>query len=125
MLANGMPKLGSVSIDEPGETLACQRADTVVALQDEEADYFRKLLGAEHEKVHVIGPLANAIARRAPPRGDKLIVGYLGSANWVNENNLTEFLKLWAASDVLCTRAKLVIGGGLCEHSHALRQPSC
>ena len=112
MLADGFPEAGWVSIDAAGEALACRRADFIVALQDQEADYFRKLTG-RNDDVMVIGSIAKGASRFRGQATTPIVVGNLGSSNWVNELNLTEFLKLWVQSDLLQSKAKLVIGGGV------------
>ena len=103
-----------VSIDEGGEALACSRADTVIALQDQDARLFRRLAGKDAD-VRVISPIAKGAPRRRGRPGAKLAVGDPGSSNWVNEQNLVEFIKGWVKSDALLKGAELVLGGGICR----------
>ena len=113
MLEQGYPESGWVSIDQAGEQLACERSDVVVAMQEHEAEGFRKLVDAD--RVRVIGPIFDRVATAFPDPTDKLRIGYFGSSNWVNEQNLGEYLRHWAADDDLCSRSEILIGGGVCE----------
>ncbi|MCR9076057.1 MAG: hypothetical protein NXI07_08455, partial [bacterium] len=44
MLEQGYPESGWISIDQEGERIACQRSDVVVAMQEQEAEGFRRLV---------------------------------------------------------------------------------
>ena len=101
-------------MDAPGEALACRRADVVVALQSDEAAKFQEMAG-EGVDVRVIGPLSRSVPRHPRPIQPKLLVGYLGSCNFINEHNLTEFMRLWVKSSILMDKAELIIGGGICD----------
>ena len=113
MLAQGYPESGWISIDQEGERLACERSDVVVAMQEHEAEGFRKLVDAD--RVEVIGPIFDQIETPSPEPGEKLRIGYFGSSNWVNEQNLGEYLKHWAEDDELRSKSEILIGGGVCE----------
>ena len=113
MLATGFSESGWASIDERGERMACRRADVVVALQDDEADYFRRLCGDASE-VRVIAPVLPPHPQLARHPGEKLRIGYFGASNWVNELNFGEYLKSWLATRELAERSELVIAGGMC-----------
>ncbi len=113
MLAQGYPESGWVSIDQAGEQLACERSDVVVAMQEHEAQGFRRLV--DPQRVRVIGPIFDRVEIDFPEPGEKLRVGYFGSSNWVNEQNLGEYLKHWANDDELRSRSDILIGGGVCE----------
>lgn len=117
MLAQGYFESAWMSVDERGEALACARADVVVAMQEAEASHFRAVM-ERPEAVRVIAPIFDAVEvpdERGASRGGRLRVGYFGSSNWVNEQNLGEYMKRWAADSVLRERAELVIGGAVCE----------
>ena len=92
----------------------CSRADTVIALQDQDARLFRRLAGKDAD-VRVISPIAKG--RRAAEGGQvrSSRLGDLGSSNWVNGQNLVEFIKGWVKSDALLKGAELVLGGGICR----------
>lgn len=113
MLEQGYPESGWVSIDQEGERLACERSDVVVAMQEHEAEGFRRLV--DPERVQVIGPIFDRVAINYPTPTAKLRIGYFGSSNWVNEQNLGEYLKHWVSDDALRTRSEIIIGGGVCE----------
>lgn len=113
MLEQGYPESGWISIDQEGEQLACERSDIVVAMQEQEADGFRQLV--DHERVQVIGPIFDLVETPYPEPCEKLRIGYFGSSNWVNEQNLGAYLKHWAADDDLMAKSEILIGGGVCE----------
>lgn len=113
MLSQGYPESGWVSIDQEGERLACERSDVVVAMQEHEARGFRELVAPE--RVRVIGPIFDRIELDPPERAEKLRIGYFGSSNWVNEQNLGAYLKHWADDDLLRAKSEILIGGGVCE----------
>jgi glycosyltransferase involved in cell wall biosynthesis/SAM-dependent methyltransferase len=113
MLEQGYPESGWVSIDKKGEQLACDRSDVVVAMQEHEADEFRE--GDNAEKVCVVAPIFEKKQIEHCARSEKLKVGYFGSSNWVNEQNLGEYLKHWANDEELRNNSEILIAGGVCE----------
>lgn len=113
MLAQGYPESGWVSIEREGERLACERSDVVVAMQEHEAQGFRAL--TDPGKVVVIGPVFEPVATASPAPTDKLRIGYFGSSNWVNEQNLGEYLKHWVGDELLRDHSEIHIAGGVCE----------
>lgn len=113
MLAQGYPESGWVSIDRAGERLACERSDVVVAMQEHEAQGFREMV--EPEQVRVIGPIFDRVEIGFPEPVEKLRIGYFGSSNWVNEQNLGEYLRHWADDAELRAHSEILIGGGVCE----------
>jgi glycosyltransferase involved in cell wall biosynthesis len=116
MLAEGYASAKWVSIDEQGERIACSRADTVVALKDDEAEHFRQL-SSDACAVRVVAPIipmANVATVRRQG-GEKLRIGYFGSSNWMNEQALAAFIKAWLASPTLPARSELVLAGGVCD----------
>ncbi len=113
MLEQGYPESGWISIDQEGERIAGQRSDVVVAMQEHEAEGFRRLV--DPERVQVIGPIFDRVTCNFPESGKKLKIGYFGSSNWVNEQNLGEYLKHWVADDRLHEGSEILIGGGVCE----------
>ena len=113
MLEQGYPESGWVSIDQEGERLACERSDVVVAMQEHEAEGFRKLI--DPERVRVVGPVFDRVEIAFPEPGEKLRIGYFGSSNWVNEQNLGAYLKHWADDEELRNRSEILIAGGVCE----------
>lgn len=113
MLEQGYPESGWISIDQRGEKLACERSDVVVAMQEHEADGFRKI--CDPDRVRVVAPIFEKIEIEHPPKGEKLRIGYFGSSNWVNEQNLGEYLKHWAKDEELRANTQILIAGGICE----------
>ena len=113
MLEQGYPESGWISIDQRGETLACERSDVVVAMQEHEADGFRKV--CDPDRVRVVAPIFEKVEIAHPTPSEKLRIGYFGSSNWVNEQNLGEYLKHWAKDEELREHTQILIAGGICE----------
>gem|GEM_PF-4475847 len=113
MLAQGYPESGWISIDQRGEKLACDRSDVVVAMQEDEAEGFRAI--CDPDKVQVISPIFDQKQITTAVRTEKLKIGYFGSSNWVNEQNLGEYLKCWASNPELIAKSEILIAGGVCE----------
>ena len=113
MLAQGYPESGWMSIDLEGERLACERSDVVVAMQEHEADEFRKV--CRPDRVRVVAPIFDRVEIEHPKPEGKLKIGYFGSSNWVNEQNLGEYLKHWVKDPELLAKSEILIAGGVCE----------
>ena len=112
MQAQGFKDPGWVSLSTAGEKTACLRADVVVALQQHEADYFRELTDGAVE-VAEVPPFFPATYQ--PPRhyDGSLRIGYFGSHNWVNEQNLVLFIDGWKANEALRASSRILVGGGV------------
>jgi glycosyltransferase involved in cell wall biosynthesis len=114
MLAQGLSSAGWVSLTRDGERLACRRADVVVALQNEEAAYFRSVCGDETAVVTVSPVFERARdSRKAASSASKLRVGYLGSSNWVNEENLGLYLKNCLDVPGLSAESEFLVAGAI------------
>jgi glycosyltransferase involved in cell wall biosynthesis/SAM-dependent methyltransferase len=114
LLSQGYPEAAWVSIDAKGEGLACKRADVVVALQDSEAEIFRKMVD-ESDRVRVVSPVPTAPQARPAAPSRKLRIGYIGSGNYVNEHNLIAFLAEWATHPQLVANSEIVLAGKVCD----------
>jgi glycosyltransferase involved in cell wall biosynthesis len=112
MLADGYLESGWMSISPSDETIACQRADLVVAIQDIEKEYFQKCI---NENGQVISIPQIFSRRYIEPRSDvqPLKIGYFGSSNYVNENNLVTFLKDLKKKDKLAKNCEILLAGGV------------
>lgn len=115
LLCQGLPGSGWMSLTRDGERIACERSDVVIALQSEEADYFRQL-NENSQKVVTISPVLPAVPLKPPPPDKKLRIGYFGSHNWINEINFDGYLQEWKKHDALIEGTEFVLAGGLCGH---------
>jgi len=113
MLEQGYPESGWMSIDKRGEQLACNRSDVIVAMQEHEAEEFRKL--GDPKRVKIVAPAFEKKEIKHPAPAKKLRIGYFGSSNWVNEQNLGEYLKHWVKDPELTANSEIRIAGGVCE----------
>ncbi|WP_176086425.1 glycosyltransferase [Martelella sp. HB161492] len=115
MMKEGFGDQGWASLDWRGEKLACLRSDTVVALQENEASYFKELVG-EAAKIPIVRPMLPTWPFvRIPSETGKLRIGYLGSHNWINEANVALFLEAWLKSETLREQSEVILAGGVCD----------
>ncbi|QQM31253.1 glycosyltransferase [Martelella lutilitoris] len=115
MMTEGYGEQGWASLDWRGEKQACLRSDVVVALQEQEAAFFRKLVD-DDRKVPIVPPLLPAISfEKTPKRNQKLRIGYMGSHNGINEQNVALFLKAWLLRPALKEHSEVVLAGGICD----------
>lgn len=97
------------------ELTGLTRADTVVAIQDEEAAYFLEQLAGAHTKVTTIG---HALPPRftTPNKNQEMpIVGYLGSGNPFNVSSLYTFSKAALDAQDLSSKYRFVLAGTICD----------
>ncbi|MBN1121880.1 MAG: glycosyltransferase [Anaerolineae bacterium] len=116
MLEQGYPQSGWVSLTDDGEALACQRADVVVAIQEQEAQYFKEI--SQGKEVVVVSPV---FPRQYLPRRNydqTLRIGYFGSANWLNEQNLADYMNALVERKLVGRKCELIVAGNLCSTLH-------
>lgn len=95
------------------EGLCLDRADIVLAIQEEEQAWFQSLSDQPVQTVgHVLPPVF------LPPRErteGKLRAGYLASANPSNQQSIISLLRHWFAHPVLAEHVELHIAGPICN----------
>lgn len=96
------------------EAKAFARADVVLAIQDSEADTFRRVTNTP---VETLGHYLEAayLPERKREQGQKLKVGYLASSNPINQHSLHHFnqaLKKYAPLDDVC---EFHLAGAICS----------
>lgn len=97
------------------EYIGLTRADLVVAIQDEEADYFRSALVDSHTEVITIGHITpprfveNAASTTVP------VVGYLGSGNPFNVSSMKSFSSELALNCETAKNYHFKIAGTICD----------
>jgi glycosyltransferase involved in cell wall biosynthesis len=92
------------------EARGLARADIALAIQDDEAAYFRAL---GHKDVRVIGhivPLRKRLPR--PPGGGEITAGYLASGNPINVNSFDALRRCLGEHGA--RRMKFVVAGSIC-----------
>ncbi len=106
----GLPS-GFFSTTAAEEGRGLDRADLVLAIQDEEA---QALQGLTTSPVITLGHLPNLAASgpQTTAPGAPPAIGYLGSANPINVRALARFCDALAPATFAEGRARLVIGGG-------------
>lgn len=97
------------------------RADVVIAIQEEEAAWFRDLTD---RPVRVVGH-ADAIPFLPPPPGEgrALRAGYLASGNPSNVQSANELIDEWSRDPFLSARVELHLAGQVCAALDGRSQP--
>lgn len=110
--AQGFKHPGWASLTRQGEKAACQRADIVVALQDQEAKYFQLLSSGQASVIEIPPALPKSYLQLRQFDGT-LTIGYFGSNNSVNDQNLALFIQGWKNNHLLSTKSRIIIAGGV------------
>ncbi|MFH1965204.1 MAG: glycosyltransferase [Acidobacteriota bacterium] len=111
MLEQGFSMARWVSITRGGEQQACLRADVIVAIREDEARYFRELVGDKREVI-TVASLSPLVDFKRKPFSGKLRIGYFASDTHVNRECALEFLKWRARSEFLSANSYVVLAGG-------------
>jgi hypothetical protein len=97
---------------EAEEARGLARADTAVAIQQQEAQFFASV-GAKN--VETIGSIGSARFLPGRSRGDRLRVGYIGSANPWNVHAIERLHAVLLARPDVAAELDLVIAGPICQ----------
>lgn len=102
-----------VSMSKNDERKALQRASKIIAIQNNEAEFFRKDLKLTNQ-IEVIGHLARPFNYSVPNLPN--IIGYLASSNRNNIQSLSWFLdNVWGELIEINPRLELHIAGTICN----------
>lgn len=93
------------------ESAGLDRADLVLAIQDEERRHFTLVTRAA---TATLGHLP-ADPRPPLPPGDGLSIGYLGSSNPLNTRALRHFLAALPPAEAAAAGGRIVVAGGACQ----------
>ena len=96
------------------EAIALNRADIVIAIQEEEAEYYRSITSAE---VVVIGHIIDEPEWHwsARSNSEQTRIGYFGSGNSLNRKSINAFIDAYAKNTELVGRSELIIAGSICD----------
>jgi glycosyltransferase involved in cell wall biosynthesis len=90
------------------------RAQRIIAIQEHEAVYFRRLLGST-SKVYTVGHFGEAL-RQPPPPAPFLRLGCIGSRNAVNRHGWQWFLhEVWPKVQNRLPGVEIWLAGSICE----------
>ncbi|MCC0177247.1 glycosyltransferase family 4 protein [Waterburya agarophytonicola K14] len=98
------------------EAIALNRADIIIAIQEEEANYYRSITKA---KVAVISHVVFeptwqwSMATRA---NKPLRIGYFGSGNSFNRKSMEGFIAAYCQNESLMAKSELIFAGSICNH---------
>ncbi|MGD1921468.1 MAG: glycosyltransferase family 4 protein [Pleurocapsa sp.] len=97
------------------EAIALNRADIVIAIQEEEATYYRSITTA---KVAVISHVVfeNSWQWSMTSSSDKLRIGYFGSGNSFNRKSINQFIAAFCQNEQLIAKSELIFAGSICNH---------
>jgi glycosyltransferase involved in cell wall biosynthesis len=105
------------------ERAGLERADTVIAIQDLEAEHFRGLLGGSRTTVTTVGHASPARFLPARCADARPVVGYLGSGNPFNLRSVRQFAGELAAAPELARRFRFLLAGSICQRLRAAPPP--
>ncbi|MGZ8969764.1 MAG: glycosyltransferase [Telluria sp.] len=94
------------------EKIGLDRADIVLAIQDDERDFFGSLTNTPVLEVGY--PVENALVAPRAFYG-KLRVGYLGSNNSLNRKSILQFIAIVESSPGLLDQIEIVAAGSICK----------
>lgn len=101
------------------EARGAARADIALAIQDDEAAYFRRL---GHKDVRVVGHIVPLRKRLPRPAGaSDITAGYLASGNPINVNSFEELRRCLGANGT--RRMRFVVAGSICGKLPAHPEP--
>ncbi|MGO9173866.1 MAG: glycosyltransferase [Rhodomicrobium sp.] len=99
------------------ELVALKRADRILAIQDEDAEHFRGLLG--NSNVYRVGWEPLSVAGTGDPGGS--VIGYLATGIGTNLHSIVWFIEhVWSRLHTQRPRARLLVGGEVSR-----RLPDC
>jgi len=99
------------SISKEDEIRALNRADTIIAIQKEEADYFSTVTNVpvkliNHlESKHFLNRSYSSLKK----------IGFIGSGNHINDHSINEFLKKYITHPISHTDIQIIIAGKVCD----------
>ena len=101
------------------EAIALNRADLIIAIQEEEAKYYRSITSA---KVIVIGHIIDESAwhwSKPESIAEKpLRIGYFGSGNALNRKSIDSFILKYSQNQELVAKSELIFAGAICDRLH-------
>ncbi len=106
----GIFSYGWYSVSKEDEAKGLSRADVVLAIQKQEADYFSTLTDTE---IRIVGHLEDSHLNHRR-YGSLKKIGFVGSHNEINEDAITKFLDRYLDSDLL-QDVDIVIAGNICN----------
>ncbi len=93
------------------EAYALERADLVLAIQDEEKAYFESITQTRVEVMGYVVPHQPIVTNK----NDKITIGYIGSGNPFNIESLRVFQQEVMANPELMQRFTFLLGGTVCK----------
>ena len=98
------------------EAIALNRADIVIAIQEEEANYYRSITSAKVAVIsHVVFEPNWQWSMTYKP--DRLLrIGYFGSGNSFNRKSIERFIAAYCQNEELMAKSELIFAGSICNH---------
>jgi glycosyltransferase involved in cell wall biosynthesis len=99
------------------EAIALNRANIVIAIQEEEANYYRSITSAKVAVIsHVVFEPQWQWSMPEPLLEQPLRIGYFGSGNSFNRKSINQFIAEYCQNEELISKSKLVFAGSICDH---------
>ena len=98
------------------EAVALDRADIVIAIQEEEASYYRSITSARVAVISHVMFEPNWQWSMAYKPDKPLRIGYFGSGNSFNRKSIERFIAAYCQNEELIARSQLVFAGSICNH---------
>ena len=96
------------------EAYALERANLVLAIQDEEQAYFESITQSKVEVMGFVTPRQQITPRRMA-QNEKLRVGYIGSGNPFNLVSIQSFQQSVMEKPALCEQFDFILAGTICK----------
>ncbi|MFT6909094.1 MAG: glycosyltransferase involved in cell wall biosynthesis [Oleiphilaceae bacterium] len=96
------------------EKFGLQRADLIIAIQDEERDYFKSITDVPTEVIGYVVPKQHAI-ERTTKESSKIRIGYIGSGNPFNVQSMLGFQAQIMLHPELLNRFDFYLAGTICK----------
>ena len=97
------------------EAIGLNRADIVIAIQEDEASYYRSISKAKVAVVSHIVPESHWQWGMAKDPDKPLRIGYFGSGNSFNRKSVARFISAYCQNKELMAESELIFAGSICD----------
>ena len=98
------------------EAIALNRADIIIAIQEDEANYYRQLTSAIVAVISHVVFEPNWQWSMNYTANKPLKIGYFGSGNSFNRKSIERFIAAYYQNEELVAKSELVFAGSICNH---------
>ena len=98
------------------EAIGLNRADIVIAIQEEEANYYRSITSAKVAVISHVVFESDWQWSMDPEASKPLRIGYFGSGNSFNRKSINQFISAYCQNGELMAKSELIFAGSICNH---------